>query len=52
MTEWVKDNGARTSPVFKDIEVFKNLPPSWAKAALGETSTTQNPLPVETLVGS
>ena len=52
MTEWVKENGARTSPVFKDIEVFKNLPPSWAKAALGETSTPQPPVPVETLVGS
>jgi UDP-glucose 4-epimerase len=38
MAAWVKDNGARTSPVFKDIEIHKNLPPSWAQAALGEAA--------------
>jgi UDP-glucose 4-epimerase len=30
MAEWVRLNGARTSPVFKEIEIRKNLPPSWA----------------------
>jgi UDP-glucose 4-epimerase len=33
MAKWVKKNGARTSPVFKEIEILRNLPPSWAKAA-------------------
>lgn len=36
MAAWVKDNGVRTSPVFKDIEILKNLPPSWAQGALSE----------------
>lgn len=29
MAKWVKDNGARTSEVFKNIEITKNLPKSW-----------------------
>ena len=29
MAAWVKQQGARSSPAFKDIEVTKNLPPSW-----------------------
>ena len=33
MAVWVKAHGARASGVFKDIEIMKNLPPSWAKAA-------------------
>ena len=33
MAAWVKENGARESGVFKNIEIMKNLPPSWAKAA-------------------
>ena len=32
MAAWVRAHGARTSPVFKDIEVLNNLPPSWARA--------------------
>jgi UDP-glucose 4-epimerase len=32
MADWVKVHGARESSVFKDIEIMKNLPPSWAKA--------------------
>lgn len=32
MAEWVKKHGARQSNVFKDIEIVKNLPPSWKKA--------------------
>jgi UDP-glucose 4-epimerase len=32
MAAWVKANGARKSSVFKDIEIFKNLPPSWRDA--------------------
>jgi len=30
MAEWVKAQGARSSPAFQGIEVTKNLPPSWA----------------------
>ncbi len=33
MSGWVKKHGARHSGIFKDIEIRKNLPPSWAKAA-------------------
>jgi UDP-glucose 4-epimerase len=33
MADWVKTHGARTSGVFQDIEIRRNLPPSWAKAA-------------------
>jgi UDP-glucose 4-epimerase len=32
MVSWVRVHGARTSSVFKDIEILKNLPPSWARA--------------------
>jgi UDP-glucose 4-epimerase len=34
MASWVKKHGARTSGVFDGIEIMKNLPPSWAAAAL------------------
>lgn len=30
MAEWVKQHGARESSIFEDIEIPKNLPPSWA----------------------
>lgn len=33
MTNWVKEFGARATPVFQNIEVAKNMPPSWAQAA-------------------
>jgi UDP-glucose 4-epimerase len=33
MADWVKSHGARASNVFKDIEIMKNMPPSWAKAS-------------------
>lgn len=32
MAEWVTLHGARESSIFKDIEVLKNLPTSWAAA--------------------
>jgi UDP-glucose 4-epimerase len=32
MAEWVKEHGARQSKEFKDIEITKNLPPSWVHA--------------------
>ena len=32
MAAWVKTHGARASNVFKDIEIMKNMPPSWAAA--------------------
>lgn len=33
MAEWVKAHGARESSVFEDIEIPKNLPPSWLAVA-------------------
>jgi UDP-glucose 4-epimerase len=33
MAAWVKDHGSRESSVFEDIEIAKNLPPSWASVA-------------------
>ena len=33
MAEWVKRHGSRTSTIFEDIEVRKNMPPSWAAVA-------------------
>ena len=33
MAGWVKSHGARASNVFKNIEITKNMPPSWAKAS-------------------
>jgi UDP-glucose 4-epimerase len=33
MAEWVKKYGARESGFFKNIEVMKNMPPSWASMA-------------------
>jgi UDP-glucose 4-epimerase len=35
MAGWVKTHGARASGVFKDIEIMKNLPPSWSKSRAG-----------------
>jgi UDP-glucose 4-epimerase len=36
MAEWVKKHGARESGIFKNIEVMKNMPPSWASVAGGK----------------
>lgn len=33
MAEWVKAHGARESCVFENIEITKNMPPSWARVA-------------------
>lgn len=33
MADWVRQHGARESCIFKDIEVYQNLPRSWAEAA-------------------
>ena len=33
MAAWVKDYGSRESSIFEDIEISKNLPPSWASVA-------------------
>ena len=33
MAGWVREFGARESSIFKDIEIMKNLPPSWAEAS-------------------
>jgi UDP-glucose 4-epimerase len=43
MAAWVKANGARSSGVFKNIEIMKNLPPSWAKAAGEEAQAAALP---------
>lgn len=31
MAEWVKEHGTRSTPKFTNIELTRNLPPSWAK---------------------
>jgi UDP-glucose 4-epimerase len=31
MAEWVRAHGARESSIFEEIEVAKNMPPSWAR---------------------
>ncbi|MGO8697126.1 MAG: NAD-dependent epimerase/dehydratase family protein [Limisphaerales bacterium] len=36
MAQWVKSRGARESSVFENIEVMRNLPPSWASASKGK----------------
>jgi UDP-glucose 4-epimerase len=33
MAEWVKRHGARESNVFENIEIAKNMPPSWSAVA-------------------
>ena len=33
MAEWVKEHGVRESSIFEDIEISKNMPPSWARVA-------------------
>lgn len=33
MAEWVRQHGARASNTFEDIEISKNMPPSWASVA-------------------
>jgi UDP-glucose 4-epimerase len=33
MADWVRQHGARESSTFEDIEISKNLPPSWANVA-------------------
>jgi hypothetical protein len=33
MAAWVREHGARESSIFEDIEIAKNLPPSWASVA-------------------
>jgi UDP-glucose 4-epimerase len=38
MSSWVNVHGARASSIFKDIEIMKNLPASWATAASSQTS--------------
>jgi UDP-glucose 4-epimerase len=41
MAAWVRANGARTTPFFKDIEIMKNLPPSWVKASEEEAADSK-----------
>src|SRR5580704_18745722 len=45
MVAWVRTHGSRTSPVFKDIEILKNLPLSWARAAEMEVANCQARVP-------
>ena len=40
MAAWVKTHGARQSSLFTDIEIMRNMPPSWCAAMTGmETAT-------------
>lgn len=45
MANWVEQHGARESGVFNDIEIPKNVPPSWQLAA---TSTFAGPIHLST----
>jgi len=33
MAEWVRSHGARESATFENIEINRNLPPSWGRTA-------------------
>ena len=37
MTQWVKEYGSRESNIFDDIEIPKNMPPSWASVTLARS---------------
>lgn len=37
MAEWVRNHGARESSIFGEIELTKNMPPSWARALKVQT---------------
>ena len=37
MASWVRTHGARASGAYKDIEIAKNLPPSWVPASILES---------------
>lgn len=39
MAEWVREHGARESSTFENIEIPKNLPPSWAAVTLERTQS-------------
>jgi UDP-glucose 4-epimerase len=39
MAEWVKEHGARASNVFENVEVRKNMPPTWAIATSPQQPT-------------
>jgi UDP-glucose 4-epimerase len=41
MAAWVQQHGARESSVFENIEVLKNLPPSWAEIAFAHPRPLQ-----------
>jgi UDP-glucose 4-epimerase len=43
MAEWVRAHGARESNTFEEIEIAKNMPPSWIKAKSDRTSKEQEP---------
>jgi UDP-glucose 4-epimerase len=43
--EWVKQHGARESSVFGNIEILKNMPPSWAKVASPQPRSSQGAEP-------
>jgi UDP-glucose 4-epimerase len=43
MSEWVRSHGARESCNFDDIEIAKNMPPSWAKARADRALREQEP---------
>jgi UDP-glucose 4-epimerase len=42
MADWVKQHGARASAEFGDIEIPRNLPPSWRPASAGTKETPAN----------
>ena len=41
MAEWVRQHGARESNVFENIEIARNMPPSWAAVAKVEVQDNE-----------
>lgn len=41
MARWVKEHGSRASTIFDEIEIPKNMPPSWAGVTLARSSAAE-----------
>jgi len=44
MAQWVREHGARESNIFENVEITRNMPPSWAKVVSHRASTEQRKL--------
>ena len=41
MARWVKEHGSRASTIFDEIEIPKNMPPSWAGVTLARSTAAE-----------